>query len=1005
MSTKGTLGTKGLQTAPNPLTAPPGSLGLARNCVIPSKDLLEPRRGQQLYNHAFGATTDTALALCEWEDQVLVHYGTTASGTSLDILLTDDADVDGNALTALGGIVAPDPARLRVKFAALSSNLYITNSTGLRVVRSTSTSVLAAGLSRPYGLPYNGTIQYPVVTGNPDASGSWMTTDASVAYRAVVGRKDENGNVKLSPPSERVITINSADVAVGVGGLSRTTNVVTATVAAHNFDVGTVINVTTADGNFNTTNVTLTAATSTTVTYTHNGADGVSANTATLTNGTKSVTAIVQLARSGSGGAWGARAGDFVQLYRTENATAAVDPGDECFLAYERTISSADLTAGYVTITDTTPESYLGEALYTNANTGEGILQANEQPPNMNDVCVFDGRLFGAQTTDRQALSLRLIGVGSPNGLQTNDLFAVGTTVYTVTAFSTFLPSRNIAITAQGMKVQVTSATFAHTPRKAYVVVDDNETTVTLQVVDIALNGGTFYAATDRASAFSNALPTITAVTEASTSRTGSTVTVTTATAHGLAAGDSFVLAYASTTTADANFPAGTKEVVTAASTSTLTYTEAGSASTMVGTAYVYAATYGSDTGARQLRYTKQGQPEAWPVSNWIGGLPDGQTLLRIADLRGTLYCFFEHGDIYTVAGTYPYSVSKFDGTAVLLAADSLVEHAGRLHCLTTQGVVAISETGVEVLSYPIERDLRTRIASLTDTQLSRTFGVSYESDRQYQLWMADASAPTSLTCTGAWVYHSDSGLWTQWGGTTSGTRANRTCGLVAKATDRLMLGDGDTGSLVKPQNKLRREAKAYTQADITEYSYSFTATGVDSTGVLTPAATSSITYIQAGDVLLYSGNYAIVTANNTSTLTYSGTLGDPSAASVTAYMQVPTSVEWLIDAGGAAGVEKHWQEFQLHYDYCITPTLTALFLNERSVGATSPVTITPPDYVTADDPLTATGVMRTMRAGIPATMQRAAMQRLRVTTAGLAYWRLLGWSQTSQPTSEKTPI
>lgn len=1003
MSTKGALGCRGLKTAGNPLTYEPASLGIAQNCVIPSKDLLEPRRGQPVYSHAFGAATDTALQMGEWRSQLLVHYGTTTAGTNLGLLKTADAAVDGNTFTNAGTLVAPDPTTRRARFASMSNNLYATSASGLVVLTSETDSLALAGVSRPL----DPQPQYAALTGNPNATGTWFSADNAVAYRACFVKKDVNGNVKLSGASGRIVVVNPADVTVAIGGLSRTAGNVTAVVSAHEFQAGDIFALTPGEVNYPAANYTVSSVATSAIVYASAGSAAVSTAEQTITSGTKNTLIYVLMPAPGS--SIGLEAGDFVQLYRTEGSgAAATDPGDECFLCYERQLSATDISNTYHAITDTTPDSFLGAPLYSNANTGEGATQSNEKPPQCNDICIFDGRLWGADTTDRQRLTIRLLGVGSPNGIQTGDLIAIGGTVRTVTATTAYLPSKNILYTASQFSYSMSIARGSSGGNNftARVLFDGDSPTGQILVEDIDPAGSVFYAATNRPSAFQDPLPTVTAVASSGLTRLTNVVTATTSTAHGFAVGDVVMVAFNGSGSADADFALGLKTVASVPGATSFTYAETGSNDTLAAgqVYYVYAAKYGSSNGARQLRFSKQGQPEAWPLSNWIGGLPDGETVTRIMPLIGSLFVFMEKGDIYTVSGTYPYNVQKFDGTASLLAADTLVEHAGRLHCLTTQGVCAISDTGVQVLSYDIERDLRVRIASLSAAQLARSFAVSYESDRQYQLWMPDASAPTSLTCTGAWVYQSDSATWTTWGGTTSTTRANRTCGTITKSDNLLTLGDGDTGSLAKPQNKPRKESKSYTVTDIVDYQLTFTGSGNDTTKVITPAAASSIFYVQAGDVLTYDGDYALVTANNGSTLTYSGSLADPISAAIICYMQVPTSLEWLIDAGGSAGVEKHWQEFQLHYAYVNTPTLTALFLNERSVAATSSVTITPPDYTAVQSPLQATEIMRTLRAGVPAVMQRAAMLRLRVTTTGLAYWRLLGWSHTSEGIGAKTP-
>lgn len=110
----------------------------------------------------------------------------------------------------------------------------------------------------------------------------------------------------------------------------------------------------------------------------------------------------------------------FYQVYRTGIITASgnitiddIDPGDEMNLVYESGVTSAEIAAGEFTFTDNTPESFRAEAvpLYTNAVTGEGILQANEAPPIALDLELFRNYMFYANTKERHKLEFTVVSV------------------------------------------------------------------------------------------------------------------------------------------------------------------------------------------------------------------------------------------------------------------------------------------------------------------------------------------------------------------------------------------------------------------------------------------------------------------------------------------------------------------------------------------------------------------------------------------------------------------
>jgi hypothetical protein len=107
----------------------------------------------------------------------------------------------------------------------------------------------------------------------------------------------------------------------------------------------------------------------------------------------------------------------FYQIYRTEVRQGTgpitlsdIDPGDEMGLVYENNATSAQLAEGYVEIIDETPDTFRGVNLYTNPNTGEGILQANEPPPVAKDLARFKGSTFYANTRTKHKKTITLLG-------------------------------------------------------------------------------------------------------------------------------------------------------------------------------------------------------------------------------------------------------------------------------------------------------------------------------------------------------------------------------------------------------------------------------------------------------------------------------------------------------------------------------------------------------------------------------------------------------------------
>lgn len=102
---------------------------------------------------------------------------------------------------------------------------------------------------------------------------------------------------------------------------------------------------------------------------------------------TKGVTLRVYLHKSGH-----VHAGDVVEVYRTLNETTST-PSNAAYLIGEVTVTSSDLTTGYIALTDTVPDDETGLALYTNDGE-EGIEAAHIRPPAARCMEYFNGSLF-----------------------------------------------------------------------------------------------------------------------------------------------------------------------------------------------------------------------------------------------------------------------------------------------------------------------------------------------------------------------------------------------------------------------------------------------------------------------------------------------------------------------------------------------------------------------------------------------------------------------------------
>lgn len=152
--------------------------------------------------------------------------------------------------------------------------------------------------------------------------------------------------------------------------------------------------------------------------------------------------------------------GYFYQIYRTKQAAfvaaVAIDPGDEMYLVVQKILTSTDISNGFITYTDQTPDVLLGAVLYTNPSQ-ETIAGANFQPPLAKDITFYQGNMLYANTTTRQQAVINMIATPTIGATIT-----IGGIVYTAAAaqvvatgtfkvFTTGTTGQNIDDTARSL--------------------------------------------------------------------------------------------------------------------------------------------------------------------------------------------------------------------------------------------------------------------------------------------------------------------------------------------------------------------------------------------------------------------------------------------------------------------------------------------------------------------------------------------------------------------------
>lgn len=977
----------GLYTNGNQHEVPEGALAQATNCVVRASGQLEPRRGLPTMHETtipdpFGVQNAVAF----YNSGRVLQY--TENGGTNKLAYSASSPTPGAWTAHSGSYTPPDPALLRMKFAEARQNLYFTTSAGIYGKTSLSGTPSSSGVSRPVEDSPNCVIKDE----NPNTTGAWLEADSAVAYRVVIGILDANNNLKLSAPSGRIVVVNEADV---TATLQRTSNVVTATTTtAHNLPAGRELLLTNPSGTFGAGPWTITPGSSTTFDYSEMDSDAGPTAGFVFTNGTRRVSLAFFFDTD-------VTTSHFFRIYRsTSSDSAATDPGDELFQIYERRFTSTDITNRFVLFTDSTPETALySNPLYTNPRTGDGILAANELPPAAKDIAYWQDRMWFANTTDRHRLSLQLIGTGAPDGVQHEDLLTIGDQTYRFSTSASSSPYTHVAIDADPSPSEAIRKTANNLVQAINTRWYEGDSTIRAYytssqgdppgkiVLEGALGGSTFYVAATRPASFNPVPATLIEITEGSSSRTGSTVTITTGSSHGFAVAQQVYLASnqnGGATPGSANFANGVKTVATTPTGTTFTYTESGSAVTMTGTYQVFATTTASKNDRRTngVSYSHLLQPEAVPTTNYFEVGARNQEILRIVPLRDRLFVFKADG-IFTVAGSgSSFAVDLLDTSAVLKAPDTAVVLGGLIYCLTNQGVVTVSESGVNVVSYPIERSL---VVALANSQVSKSFAVAHETDRLYilALYSAVLSADTQF------VYNYVAKAWTDWD----------VLGLTHGGTDPAV----DLLSFCLASSKMRRESRTLSTStpndDYADDRLSVTVSAVDTAA---GTMTTDFSGLDPGYVIEDSaGNRWVVLSSNQSTVYYSpsSTVAAPATGAGFLWGRYPVTVKFARESAGAPGLTKHFGESQLHFDARSFAYLTLTFSNEYT--SASSTYYSPANEYSA---LSATQpTMKNLRSLVPLELQRSTQLQIGfVMLQAFGFFRLDGYTLEVNPGSPR---
>lgn len=233
-----------------------------------------------------------------------------------------------------------------------------------------------------------------------------------------------------------------------------------------------------------------------------------------------------------------------------------------------------------------------------------------------------------------------------------------------------------------------------------------------------------------------------------------------------------------------------------------------------------------------RIYYAKVQQPEAVPLLNFIDIGPEDKEISRILALRESLFILKEDG-VYRLTGLDGnFTVDLFDNTTKIIAPDSAVVLNNQIYCLTNNGVVFISDTGIQIIT----KDLDNLIQNITSSNFNfrlTSFGVAYETDRAYLLFLP--SSENDTVATQCLRYNTATQTWTKF-------TITKTCGVVNDGDDKLYLGASD-------ENFIERERKNFNRTDYAdrEFEINIPSTAVDGTTLTLSQSGAAV----AGDALV----------------------------------------------------------------------------------------------------------------------------------------------------------
>lgn len=319
--------------------------------------------------------------------------------------------------------------------------------------------------------------------------------------------------------------------------------------------------------------------------------------------------------------------------------------------------------------------------------------------------------------------------------------------------------------------------------------------------------------------------------------------------------------------------------------------------------------TFASDNARAKngVSFSKFQQPEAVPLLNTLPVGDEDKEIIRILSIEDALFVLKEDG-IFRITGTDPsnFFVEQHDITVRMVGPETAVQFGNQVLCMSNQGVVAITPTGVTLVSRPIERVLLR--LSLQDAFEQTAFGVAYDADRKYLLAVPSSDGETKASQV--FVFDSLTQSWTRW-------PLDLYAGIVKNREDELYLIKYIDDSL----GTIKQERKTRTLADYADEEYSTNLISV--TPVVFPQGTTytlevaSVANVEVGFTVKQGARSALITAVDTTnkTVTVVDNITWQTGQPVTFYEPIQVILQWSKSDADNPGILKHFSEISMFFD------------------------------------------------------------------------------------------